>query len=228
MNEPSVPKDADYRAKTAARKRARTRAHILDSILTLIGKKNPDEILIEDVLDTAGISRGTLYAHFSSVRQAIAVLATEMAASSSRSLDGQFGDLSDPVRRVALGSQLALWHAAMDINWGRAFAYCDGVASDTTFLAAVERDIVAGHKLGLFRQCSVQALIDVHVGAIVRGSRYLVEQTRGRAAYIRDVSTLMLLALGVSAQETENAISWAQKEIRVSAPAKVNWWKPLR
>jgi AcrR family transcriptional regulator len=228
MNAPSAPKDPDYRARTAARKRARMRAHILDSVLTLIGKKNPDEILLEDVLDTAGISRGTLYAHFSSVRQAIAVLAAEMAASSSKSLDGLYDDLTDPVRRVAVGSQLALWHAAMDINWGRAFAYCDGVASDTTFLAAIERDIVAGHKLGRFQQCSVQALIDVHVGALVRASRHLVEQTRGRAAYINEVSTLMMLALGVPSEEAEAAVLWAQKDIRERGPAKVEWWKPVR
>jgi AcrR family transcriptional regulator len=228
MDDPSTPQAVDYRTRAAARKRARTRAHILASILTLIGKKNPDEILIEDVLDTAGISRGTLYAHFSSVRQAIAVLAEEMAVSSSKSLEGLYDDLTDPVRRVAVGAQVALWHAAMDINWGRAFAYCDGVASDSTFLAAVERDIVAGHKRGCFRQCSVQALMDVHVGALVRASRHLVDQTRGRSAYIKDMSVLMLLALGVAAEEAENAALWAQKDIRERCPTRVGWWTSLR
>jgi AcrR family transcriptional regulator len=228
MTEAKDAPEADYRAKIGARKRARTRAQILQAILTLIGRKHPEDILLEDVLDTADISRGTLYAHFSSVRQAIAALAAEMAAASSKSLDGVYDDVADPVYRVAVGSQIALWHAAMDTDWGRAFAYCDGVANHTTFLAAVNRDITAGHKLGCFRHARVEALADVHVGALVQASRRLVETTRGRSAYIDEVSHLMLLALGVSAEKAAEAVEWARKDVRKRAPGRVSWWSAVR
>ena len=204
------------------------RAHILQSVLALVGKKKPHDILIEEVLDTANISRSTFYSHFNSVWQATSALADEVATGASASLALLYKDLDDPVRRVAVGAQITLWHAAMDTNWGRVFAYCDGLANHSKLLAVVRQDIVNGHKLGCFRQCRVQALIDVHCGALLIAARHLVEQTRGRAAYIQDASTLMLLALGVPAEQADDAIAWARKDIRERASSELEWWTPVR
>jgi AcrR family transcriptional regulator len=221
-------KATDYRAKSGARKRARTRAQILEAILILIGRKHPADLLLEEILDTAGVSRGTLYAHFGSVRQAVEALTEEMAASSSKSVEGLYDHVQDPVHRVAVGSQLALWHAAMDINWGRAVSYCDGVADHTTFLAAVKRDIASGYKQGYFRHARTRALVDVHVGALLRASRQLTEMPRGRSAYITEVSLLMLLALGVTFEDASEAVAWAHQDLRKRAPNVVEWWNSFR
>jgi hypothetical protein len=116
----------------------------------------------------------------------------------------------------------------MDINWGRAVSYCDGVADHTTFLAAVRRDISAGHKQGRFKHARTEALVDVHLGALLRASYQLTEMPRGRSSYINEVSVLMLLALGVAAEEATEAVNWAQQDLRKRAPGVVEWWNSFR
>src|SRR3546814_17148478 len=67
-----VPNPEDFRIRVAADRRERMRARLLDAVLDLYqpGRGGP-HLVIEDVIQTAGVFRGTFYKYFESLEDAV-------------------------------------------------------------------------------------------------------------------------------------------------------------
>src|SRR3546814_12397923 len=77
----SVGPDPDFRIRVAADRRERMRARLLDAVLDLYQPgRGGAHLVIDDVIQAAGVSRGTFYKYFDSLEEAVDELGERMAA----------------------------------------------------------------------------------------------------------------------------------------------------
>jgi len=214
----------DFRVRSAARKRERMRQRLLDATMEVCAERGPQATIIEDVLNTAGVSRGTFYAHFDSLHQAIATLGHALADESVHLFKAMYEHISDPVLHTAVGPQLVLTRAMMEPSWGRIIAQSEDFSTRSDFVSAIRQFLVEGRKSGDFRIADINAAVDLHIGAIVRGAGELQSKKRGRATYIREVSRMLLLATGLPEDRATEAVKWAEQDIKQRAPDLLPWW----
>lgn len=215
----------NFRVRSAAKKRERMRKRLLEATMAVCAGRDPQAATTEDVLSTAGVSRGTFYAHFDSLQQAIAVLGQALADEAVRVFSDMYEDVPDPVLRTAVGPQLVLWRAVMEPSWGRVIAQSEDFSMRSDFVAAIRKNLVEGRKRGEFRITDMNAAVDLHIGALVRGAGQLQAKKRGRASYIREVSRMLLLSAGLPEQRAMEAVQWAAQDLEQRAPERLPWWK---
>ncbi|BBD99682.1 TetR/AcrR family transcriptional regulator [Sphingobium amiense] len=215
----------DFRVRSAARKRERMRAKLLEATMAVCAERGPQAAIIEDVLNTAGVSRGTFYAHFDSLQKAIATLGHELADEAVHIFRTMYEHITDPVLHTAVGPQLVLTRAMMEPSWGKIIAQSEDFSKRSDFVAAIRGHLVEGRKRGDFRLVDVDAAVDLHIGALVRGAEQLQAKKRGRATYIREVSRMLLLAAGTSEQRALEAARWAEQDLKQRAPGTLSWWR---
>jgi AcrR family transcriptional regulator len=215
----------DFRVRSAAKKRERMRAKLLEATMKVCAERGPQAAIIEDVLHTAGVSRGTFYAHFESLHQAIATLGHALADEAVHAFGTMYSHISDPVLHTAVGPQLVLSRAMMEPSWGRIIAQSEDFSRRSDFVGAIRGHLVEGRKRGDFRMTDVNAAVDLHIGALVRGAEQLQGKKRGRGSYIREVSRMLLLAAGLPEQRAIEAVRWAEQDLKQRAPGRLSWWK---
>ncbi len=221
----AVSEEEDFRVRSAARKRERMRTRLLEATMAACAERGPQAVNIEDVLKTAGVSRGTFYAHFDSLHQAITTLGHTLADEAVHIFKAMYADVSDPVLRTAVGPQLVLSRAMMEPSWGRIIAQSEDFSMRSDFVGAIRENLVEGRKRGEFRMTDVNAAVDLHIGALVRGAGQLQIRKRGRASYIREVSRMLLLSAGLAEERAVAAVRWAEQDLKQRAPGRLPWWK---
>lgn len=100
------PDPVDHRSRTAARRREAMRRRLLESAMLVFAEKGVDASVIDDVISTAGVSRGTFYKYFASNRDLMVAANEELGKELLNFVMDQVRDISDPAERVALGVRL--------------------------------------------------------------------------------------------------------------------------
>ena len=226
-DQPVAREEDDFRVKSAARKRERMRARLLEATLAVCGERGPSAAIIEDVLRQAEVSRGTFYAHFDSLHEAICALGSMLADEAVHIFKAMYADVADPVLRTAVGPQLVLTRAVIEPSWGRIIAQSEDFSSRSEFVEAIRHNYVEGRKSGAFRSVDVGAAVDLHIGALVRGAGQVQAKKRGRGTYVRDVATMLLMAAGLPEQGAIDAVTWAAEDLRHRAPSVLPWWHDI-
>lgn len=100
------PHPVDHRTRTAARRREAMRRRLLESAMLVFAEKGVDASVIDDVISTAGVSRGTFYKYFASNRDLMVAASEELGRELLSFVLDQVGDITDPAERLALGVRL--------------------------------------------------------------------------------------------------------------------------
>jgi len=102
---PTVQADEveDHRTRTAARRRETMRRRLLESAMLVFAEKGVDASVIDDVISTAGVSRGTFYKYFKSNRDLMVAANEELGKELLTQVLDRVAGLSDPAERLALG-----------------------------------------------------------------------------------------------------------------------------
>jgi len=211
----------DPRSQSADRKRERMRARLLDATMKVCSDIGYKPIVIEDILRTSGVSRGTFYAHFDSLYDAMASLADRFAEDLHKSLLFFYRDLDDPVRRISLGLQAMLVRASIEPMWARAFAASRG-SDSASMIQDVQREFERGRELGLIQFDDVHAAMDITLGACIRAARRLETMKSGQIAYIHEIAKGCLRSLGMSEKRAIELARWAMNDLL--AKAKTSEW----
>ena len=95
------------------RRKRETREDLLEAAGTLFGQKGYNATSIDDIVEEAGASRATLYAHFASKSALLEALLDQMQTEALRYYE-QFGELTDWSRRSVLG-----WVTSFAVAWER-------------------------------------------------------------------------------------------------------------
>lgn len=159
----------DHRSRVGAERRARTRARLIESALLVFGRLGVDASVIDEVIRTAGVARGTFYNYFRTNEELFIAVAEAASNEIVRLIDPLVVQQTDPGARVAAGLRLALGlarrypvFAAFVVRGGPAAIRQGGEAT-----LRLMRDIEAGVAAGRFTALPAALVQDLVLGPII-------------------------------------------------------------
>jgi AcrR family transcriptional regulator len=110
--------DLARRAQIGRNRRARTRAELIRAARSLYAARPFDAVTVDDLVDTAGVAKGTFYVHFDSLDDLQSVLADDLAREFDDLWQPHRASLDDPIERIAAGCGAFIKQALQDPAWG--------------------------------------------------------------------------------------------------------------
>jgi len=191
--------DIDHRTRTGARRRKRMRRRLIESALVVIAERGIEGAGVDEVIRTAGVSRGSYYNYFSTTRELVQAAGDELKGELFAEIVKAVEHLPDPASQVAGGfavlaatvtayPQLAHFVQSLD------FADSGPVSEIAERFPALLR---AGVEAGQFVEQPSEAMIDLITGCVVK---CVARSTRGdlNPTYTRHLIASVLRGLGLS------------------------------
>lgn len=217
----------NHRVRVGRQRRAKMRAHLLQSVLAVCSfERRREPALIDDVVRHAGVSRGTFYKYFDSMEQATAELAELLADEMTEGIGSVYDVLEDPVLRTATGFQMFLLRAVIEPDWGSFIAHIGVLSSDNLMTRKIREDIALGVATGDYTVASVDLASDLLMGAKIEAIRRMIAGG-GSAAYVHAMAGLVLRSFGVPAAKADEYVRCAFDRLRIEAPGKIAWWRSV-
>lgn len=211
-------KPEDHRTRVAADRREKMRARLIESAMLVFARRGADGSVIDEVITTAEVSRGTFYHYFRTNEELLAAVAEEVGNQLLQIVDPVIRELPDPAARVACGIRLAL-------TVGRAHPHLAGFmlrvgppALGAQSLATVylPRDIEAGIESGRFAAMPARLAFDLITGPVLAAFHTLLT-TVVPDDYPQQLAQAVLMALGVPRAAATKAASLALPPLHLSA-----------
>lgn len=101
-----------------ARRKAETRAKLMDAALTLFARQGIEATRINEITEEADVGFGSFYNYFASKDAIVAAVLAEVAASAGAAIDAATADIEDPAEVVAVAHRSLVELAASDARWG--------------------------------------------------------------------------------------------------------------
>lgn len=216
--------DANTQRPGLSRRAQRTRYALLTAGHQLLADRSVDALVIDDIVQSAGVAKGTFYNHFSDKQQFALTIREDIRLEIESMVSRANEHVDDPVMRVVrgfavyVGYILASHQRALVISRVNA-----GLASlSNPMNNGVISDIAAGLKVGRFLVPSVQAGALFVIGACNITLMHALEETnRASTALIaQQLGTLLLRGLGVPLAESETAAASAIYEFVTQSALK--------
>jgi len=191
----------NHRSRVAARRRAETRAKLLESALLVFAQKGPHAV-IEDVIAQAGMARGSFYNYFRTNDELLGEVASEINNELLRAIDPVALRSDDPAERLACGTRMVL-HAVMRFPlFGSFMARLPFPTANSSLLGVrfMARDVALGIAARRFRDISVRVAADMVVG-VVLSAAYTVAREPLERDYPDACVRALLRALGLARGE---------------------------
>ena len=90
----------NFRTRTGQARRARTRAQILSTTFALFDERGIDHVTVEDVRETAGLSRGSFYNYFLTFEDMLKELAAQISRQINVEQSERFDDVPNMAERI--------------------------------------------------------------------------------------------------------------------------------
>ena len=124
--------DLARRAQIGRDRRARTRAELIRAARELYAAWTFDSVTVDDVVNAAGVAKGTFYVHFDDLDDLKSVVADELAREFDDLLQPRRLSLDDPLERITAGCGAfineALYNPARAALIARGAAAMPGIA----------------------------------------------------------------------------------------------------
>jgi AcrR family transcriptional regulator len=178
---------------------------LLESALVLCAQKGPEAPVIDDVIQHAGVSRGSFYNYFKTYEELLEAVAVQVGDDLVRLVDPAVCRYEDPVLRLALALRLllslmqrapVLAAFVARLRWPEENKLPEGIRS-------VTRDILEGMRTGMLAVESSRVALDVFLGTFF-GAAHTLMREKVSSSYSEEVSECILNALsaeGVRAME---------------------------
>ncbi len=175
---------------------------LLESAMLVFAEKGVDASVIDDVISTAGVSRGTFYKYFKSNRDLMVAANEELGRELLTLVLNRVSGLDDPAERLALGVRLFIETALAFPLFAR-FTRSAGMASvgpRSLLLDYLPGHIQDGIEQGRFFDLPQEVSLDLISGGVLfyiaRSSESSVDPEHGR-----HVVAALLRSLGLSDAE---------------------------
>jgi AcrR family transcriptional regulator len=184
-----------------ARRRARTRARLLEAAGSLFAEQGVEATTIAEITERADVGFGSFYNHFESKDEIADVVAAEIVTARGAALAALRPQLSDPAEMVSVAHRHFVGLARRDLVWGwllirlgAAYRIADGA------LAGYARDdITRGIEGGRFDVADPELALEATGGALVAVMRAVLDgDLRDDAAEIHAEGVLRLLGVEAS------------------------------
>ncbi|MEG8223951.1 TetR/AcrR family transcriptional regulator, partial [Sphingomonas sp. HH69] len=214
----------DHRTTFARRKRERTKAILLDSVMAVYVKRvNSIQLVIDDVIVHAGVSRGTFYKYFSSLDEAIVQISSKTSGEMVDSSLSVYDQFEDPLYRTGTGLQLYLARAFFDHEWGTFHAYMALQDTGNRLVQLMEGDIRQGIKTGIFSSADQTSALDLLIGTKIEAIKRICSGSVG-SDYIVQITEAVFRGLGVPPQLAHEAARKCFDFVVAEGPEKLRWW----
>lgn len=206
---------ADHRTRNAAARRARTRAALLESAVLVFARCGVEASVIDEVIATAGVARGTFYNYFTGNDDLLAAVAAEVGDQMLAIVDPAVLAQDDAAARVANGVRLVLAlvraHPRFAAFLARVGPRAIGPGSHTA--RSVSRDLALGIAQGRFDPIPPRLGFDLVVGPVF-GAFQAMSSGPLPDGYETGLARAILLALGVTRASAQRCATRA-----LAAPA---------
>ena len=107
----------ERRAEIGREKRARTKAQLIAAAKALCSSGPWESVTVDEVVNEAGVAKGTFYTHFNDLNQLAAAVADELIQSFDELIQPFRLSISDPLLRIAFGCDAFIEKALEDRLW---------------------------------------------------------------------------------------------------------------
>lgn len=184
------------------RRRARTRAALLQAGESLFAAQSVDAVSIDDIVAAADVAKGSFYNHFTDKEALAREIARQVRAEAEARVDQVNEGVTDPARRMARAQTVIVRFALENPERARAMMrlFAGATLPDAPLNRGVRSDIEAGLARGAFRGLAVETGVLMAMGmAMVAVSRVLEPRGQTPAADLcRDLNFGLLRGLGVA------------------------------
>jgi AcrR family transcriptional regulator len=114
--------DLERRAEIGREKRARTKAQLIAAAKALFSERPWESVTVDEVVNEAGVAKGTFYGHFNDMNELAAAVADELIQSFDELIQPQRRSISDPLVRIAFGCHAFIERMLKDRSWASLIA----------------------------------------------------------------------------------------------------------
>ena len=118
-----------------------------------------------------------------------------------------------------------LLRSIIESGWGSFIAHI-GLGGPDNLFSRTMLDVQLGVDTGIYAVTSIEAAGDVLMGAKIAAIRRLIA-TGGSATYVMSVASLVLRSFGVSPAKADKSVRKAFDRLKVEAPGRISWWRPV-
>lgn len=190
----------DHRSRVAAEKRERMRKRLIESALHVFSTKGVEASAIEDVIEAAGVSRGTFYNYYKTNEELLVAVLQATSNEVFGQVEIALADRTDPAERLACALRMVLYFTQRYRHLARFISRVGLGAMMKGSLAMVymPRDLTAGMGAGRFSITNPLVGIDLVVGTTQAAIFTLSTHESLSPAYPDEVVHHILLGLGMS------------------------------
>lgn len=194
--------DPARRAEIGRDRRAKTRSQLMQAARTLYATQPIEAVIVDDIVTTAGVAKGTFYVHFGSLPDLQAAVADELAQELDELLQPLRLSLDDPIERIAAGCGAFIQKALRDPRWGALVARSAAAMPNVAHVARerLNEDLARAEATGRLGGVPPALGFEFAVGIVLQAMRAAAEGRLGDQQ-ATDVIAGILRAIGVIAAE---------------------------
>ncbi len=196
--------DLARRAQIGRDRRAKTRSELIRAARALYAARTFDSVTVDDVVNAAGVAKGTFYVHFDDLDDLKSVVADELAREFDDLLQPRRLSLDDPLERIAAGCGAFINEALHNPAWAaliaRGAAAMPGIARVAR--GQLSEDIRRAAATGRLHDVAPDLAFEFVLGITVRTMQSAAEG-RLKPKHAPAVVAGILRAIGVTAAEAE-------------------------
>lgn len=205
------------RAEIGRKKRARTKAQLIAAARTLFSKKPWEAVTVDEVVNEAGVAKGTFYSHFNDSNELAAAVADEVIQLFDELMQLQRLSIADPLLRIAVVCYAFMEKALEDrpqallvARMARSYPSVGEVAR-----SRFSEDLCEALKLAPNRGLSQELALEVTLGAILQVGTAIGE---GRLGYgdLPEAVRCLLTAIGVGNPKVDSVIAQVDSLRRIA------------
>jgi AcrR family transcriptional regulator len=185
-----------------ARRRAQTRARLLDAARTLFARQGVDATAIAEITEEADVGFGSFYNHFASKEEIVEVVLSESLEAQAKIVDALTESLEDPAEIVAVAHRYFVTQSSSDADLGRLLVRLD--ASHRVMTRALgeraRRDLERGIVSGRFHVADADVAFLDTAGALLLVMRAVLDGDIGPEADSSHAEGLLRI-LGLSPED---------------------------
>ncbi len=215
---------SDHRVRVGREKRERMRKRLLSAVMLCYAQRKGHETPgIDDVIRAASVSRATFYLHFVSMEDAFEALGVQLA-DEIKSIE-HFIERSDPLERLAIGTQMFLMHGVADRVWAKFVSATNYLSGDPFLIQTIELHLLEARDAKLVQFSEVKAARSLLLGSQSEAMRLLSKVNPENRAYLEELTVMILCGLRADYERSKKAVQDTTIYIRGFAPDCVPWWR---
>ncbi len=222
----STETEVDHRVRVAKMRRERMGARLLQAVMECYARhvlSGPPTV--DEVIARAGVSRATFYKYFNSVDEAIETRAGELVDEMIDSLKEVVGSEMRPLLQFTVSVHLFLLRSVLDPTWAAFVGRSDLLRTDGVLFAGLTAHLAGSLTGGEAIFMDEDAARTLAIGTMREAIRSIAQTSAPRRAFVDEVTTMILIGLGVERGAARTLVSDATIFIRGAAPDRLTWWR---